>query len=143
MAWSRDGWWMVIPTEVDRLLGPVDIFGSHAGFGKVDFPCEFLHLPLGWVRLVDHRHVPARRRECFGCTMLDLKILLRWRWKVVLLLLLRRLQHLVMLLLHRLMHWLLVGICGCIAVQYFWSSRNCLQSRSRWDDFFVLSCGSK
>src|SRR4051812_44871201 len=77
VAWSREGWWMVILTEVDRLLGPVDVFGIHAGFGKVDFPCEFLHLPLGWVRLVNHRHVPARRWECFGCTMLDLKVLLR------------------------------------------------------------------
>src|SRR4051812_45360566 len=106
---------MVIPTEVDRLLGPVDVFGSHAGLGKIDFPCEFLHLPLGWIRLVDRRHMPARRRECFGCTMLDLKILLLLRWwrQVVLL---RRLRNLVMLLVHRLMHWLLVGVCSCIAV---------------------------
>src|SRR3954470_10732344 len=103
---------MIIPTEVDRLFRPVYVFSNHAGFGKVDFPREFLHLPLGWVRLVDHRYMPARRWECFGCMMLDLKVLLRW-WlrQVVLLLLLRRLLHLVVVLLQRLVHWLLVGIC--------------------------------
>src|SRR3954462_15079937 len=114
VAWSRDGRWVVIPTEVDWLLGPVDVFGSHACFGKIDFPCEFLHLPLGWVCFVDHRHMAARWREYLGCSILDLQVLLllllllllTWR-QVVWLLLLRR-RHLVMLLLHRLMHWLLV-----------------------------------
>src|SRR3954462_4831747 len=48
VAWSRDGRWMVIPTEVYWLLGPVDVLCNHAGFGKVDFSREFLHIPLGW-----------------------------------------------------------------------------------------------
>src|SRR3954463_14479725 len=100
VAWSRNGRRVVIPTEVDWLLGPVDVFGSHACFGKIYFPCEFLHLPLGWVCFVNHRYVAARRRKCFGCLILDLQVLLllllllRWRQVVWLLLLWRRPRHL-------------------------------------------------
>ena len=89
----------------------VDVLGCHAGLCEINLPSEFLHLPLGEVRLLDHRHLPARGRKSLGCSsvLLDLEVLLLLQ---VLLRLRQLLLHLRLLLLQL---WLQSGGGGMYA----------------------------